>query len=161
MNAVHTRRLAAADRASAGQAMVEFALVLGIFILLFFGLIGLTVVFFGWLTTASAAREGTRYAVGDKAALDSAVKDHICETGIMLGGSKSSCLSQISSGELVVTIEPSVTSASVPRLPDSLVTVTVRFHVPVPTIRASFFNGGGITFLAPIWVESTSVMRVE
>lgn len=154
---VHPGAVVSPSAREQGQAMIEFALTLGIFILLMIGLIGLTVVFFGWLTTASAAREGARYIVGDPTATAQEVQDHICTTSFMLGGSAAACASNVSAGNLVITISP----ATVPKLPESQVSVRIRFRVPVPTIRAVFLNGGGITFLGPVYVESLSVMRIE
>ena len=153
----HAPHVVSAETREQGQAIVEFAFTIGIFVLLMFGLIGLTVVFFAWLTTASAARDGTRFIVGNPSATDTQVRDYICSTTVMLGGSSSGCSAAISAGELVITVEP----GTAPKLPLSRVTVTVRYRVPVPTMRASFLGTSGITFLGPIWVESSSVMRVE
>jgi Flp pilus assembly protein TadG len=143
-----------------GATMVEFALVIGIFTLLLFGLVGMTVVFFGWLTVTSASRDGARFLVGDPTATDTEVRQFICSTTVMLGGSSAACLDRIADNTLDIDVEPTNTG-STPKLPGTSVTVTVRFRVPVPTIRASFLGTGGLTFLGPIWVQSVSVMRVE
>ncbi len=149
-------------KAERGTTMVEFALTLGIFSLILFGLIGMAVVFFGWLTVTSAARDGARYVVGNPTVTDTQVRQYICSTTIMLGGSQQACLNQISAGTLDITIAPSKPNAGgLNKISGSSVNVNVRFRVPVPTLRASFLGTGGITFLGPIWVQSTSVMRVE
>jgi len=145
-------------RPEQGQAMVEFALTIGIFVLLFFGLIGMAMVFFGWLSTANAAREGARYVITNPKKDDAAVKAYVCSVSTGLGMSTSNCTSYLASGDLKITIEPSL---SVRDSRGTLVTVMVEYHVPVPSLRASFFNGGGITFLGPITVTNTSNMRVE
>lgn len=142
---------------SEGQAIVEFAFVVTILIFLIIGIMGLAVVFFGWLTVTSAAREGARLFVENKSTTYQQVEDKICSSSFMLGGSPANCASQVDAGELVITIDPT----AVPKLENSRVTVTVEYHVPLPTVSAAFFNGGGITFLGPIWVESKSIMWTE
>ncbi len=140
-----------------GQTTVEFAITVTFFILGFFGVVGLAMVFFGWLTTTNAAREGTRYLIENPTAEDAAVKSYICKTTIAFGMSEASCNANLAAGTLYILIEPSVSS----RVPTTPMSVQVRYQVPVPTLRASFFNGGGITFLGPITVTSMSVMRIE
>lgn len=141
-----------------GQAMVEFALAFGVLVLLFFGIVGMTWVFFAWLSTNSASREGARYVIGKSDATDAQVITHICNTTVAMGGSAASCNNLVTSGQVTVSIEPSAVSS---RVSGAQITVNVAYRVPVPTLRASFFNGGGITFLGPIWVSSRSVMRIE
>lgn len=46
-----------------GQALVEFALILPIFLMLVFGFIDTARIVFQYITLAEAAREGTRYAI--------------------------------------------------------------------------------------------------
>ena len=141
-----------------GQAMVEFALAFGVLLLLFLGIAGMTWIFFAWLSTSSASREGARFVVGDSGATDAEVIAHICNTTVAMGGSSAGCNSLVTSGEVTVTVEP----ADIPaRVSGAQITVNVGYRVPVPTLRASFFNGGGITFLGPIWVNSRAVMRIE
>lgn len=145
------------DPKQAGQAAVEFAMTFAIFVLGFFGIVGLAIVFFAWLTSVNGAREGARYIIARPTATDSEVTAQICRTTIGLGMSEANCNSNVSNGTLSVLIEPGVSWC----LPGTQMSVKVDYRVPVPTLRASFFNGGGITFLGPVTVTSTAVMRIE
>jgi Flp pilus assembly protein TadG len=46
-----------------GQALLEFAMVITLLLLLFFGIIDFSRVFFGYATMANGVREGARYAI--------------------------------------------------------------------------------------------------
>lgn len=46
-----------------GQGLLEFAMVVGILLLLLFGIIDFSRLFFGYATMANGVREGARYAV--------------------------------------------------------------------------------------------------
>jgi|GEM_PF-939245 len=140
-----------------GQAMVEFAFVFSIFILLFFGFLGLAFVFFSWLTTASAAREGARYVISNPSASDTEINQYICSTSAGLGGGSTGCNSALSTGDLQITTEPSAAG----RIANAQVSVTVRYRVPVPTLTVPFLDGSRLTFLGPIWVSSVAVMRID
>lgn len=148
---------AATAFSEAGQATVEFAFSITIFLMLLFGFLGLAIVFFSWLSVANAAREGARYVIANPTAADSQVKTYICSTTVILGGSSAGCNSLLSSGGLKVTIEPTQSA----RISNSQISVKVEYQVPVPTLRASFIGGGGFTFLGPITVTSLSAMRIE
>ena len=50
-------------RKPAGQALVEFALIIGVVLLMVFVLIESGRIFWGWVTVQEAAREGARYAI--------------------------------------------------------------------------------------------------
>lgn len=137
--------------------MVEFALILPIFIMLFIGFFGMGVILFSYVTTASAAREGARYLIANPQATDNQIQAHICATSRGLGGSEAGCLNSIANGTLVVLIEP----ARAERVEKAQVSVTVRYQVPVPTLSVSFLDRTSFTFLGPIWVSNVSVMRIE
>ena len=140
-----------------GQALVEFALILPVFIILFLGFFGAAVVLFSYVTASSAAREGARFLVANPQATDSQIQTHICATSIGLGGSTANCTSMITSGELVVLVEQALAG----RVEKAQVSVTVRYHVPVPTLSVSFLDRTSFTFLGTIWVTGVSVMRIE
>ncbi|MBI5305618.1 MAG: pilus assembly protein [Chloroflexi bacterium] len=150
---------------STGQAMVEFALMLPIFIIVVVGFLGMAVVFFSFVGASSAAREGVRFLAGNSYATNAEVQTTICTSNPILMSS-ANCLSRsqavnnrtscLDSYDMCIVIEPATG-----RIPGTLLNVTVRYHTPVPTLNVSFLNGPGFTFLGPIWVESTSVMRVE
>lgn len=143
----------------AGQATVEFAFSISIFVFLLFGFIGLAIVFFSWLSVANAAREGARYVIANPSKPDEDVKTYICSTTVILGGSSTNCnnIRQGGSPTLIMTIEPAQSA----RITNAQVSVRVKYQVPVPTLGATFINGSSITFLGPIWVESVSAMRIE
>ncbi len=50
-------------RGDSGQAIIEFALILPVFLLLVFGFVDSARAVFEYITLADAAREGTRYAI--------------------------------------------------------------------------------------------------
>lgn len=147
--------------------MVEFALMLPIFIIVVFGIFGMAMVFFSFVGSSSAAREGARYLAGDPQAANSVVQSYICSVNPILMSS-ANCLTRsqtVSSKascengttyDMCIVIEPASG-----RIQGTLLSITVRYHVPVPTLSVSWLNGPEMVFLAPIWVESTSVMRVE
>ncbi len=150
-----------------GQAMVEFALMIPIFILVIVGFFGMAVVFFSYIGASAAAHEGARWLVGHPQIPDSDVQTQICTVSPILlstanciarseiKGNKNDCSTANPSIDMCIVIEPAT------RVQNTLVTVTVRYHTPVPTLSVSFLDQPGFTFLAPIWVESASTMRVE
>lgn len=142
---------------SPGQALVEFAFSVSIFILLFIGFFGLAVVLFCFLTANEAAREGTRYLIAKPQAPDSEVSQYICQTNVGLGGSQSNCQNMLTAGNLTVTVEPD----SSHRVANGQIAVTVSYRVPVPTLSVGFLDRSSFTFLGPIWVSGVSVMRLE
>ena len=152
---------------SAGQSMVEFALMLPIFILIVIGFLGMAMVFFSYVGASSAAREGARFLAGDPQVTNSAVQTHICTVNpILMSTANCSARSQVvstktscangSTYDMCIVIEPETG-----RIQGTLLAVTVRYSAHVPTLSVSLLNGPEFIFLAPIWVESTSVMRVE
>ncbi len=162
----HTARLQARRRlanmprpraSASGQATVEFALTVSIFIMLLFGFIGLAIVFFAWLTTVSAAREGARYVISNPSATDAQIKNAICSSSVMLGGSATTC-NNLTNTNLIITTEPAVASD---RIPNAQISVKVQYRAQVPTLGVTWLNGGRMTFLGPIWVSSQAVMRID
>jgi len=153
----------AAASAENAQAMVEFALTFSIFIMLFIGFLGFAVVFFAWLTTVSAAREGARFIIGNPTASYSQIQNAICSSSVMLGGSVAACKAKnanenIDSDGLEITVEPTNVAE---RVPNAQISVRVEFRAPVPTLGITWINGGSMTFLGPIWVSSQAVMRID
>lgn len=120
-----------------GQAMVEFALVLPILLIILLGIMEFGLVFHEYLVVTHAAREGARVAV--------------------LGGTDAEILSTVTSaadsidrGSLTTTIVPGV------RVRGEQVTVQVTNAVPLitPLFSAIFPQN-------PFPVSGTSIMRVE
>jgi len=148
---------------TSGQATVEFALTISIFIMLLFGFIGLAIVFFAWLTTVSAAREGARFVISNPSASNSQLQNAICSSSVMLSGSAETCNSKnayemVDSDGLEITVEP---SNPADRIPNAQISVRVEFRAPVPTLGVTWLNGSRMTFLGPIWVSSQAVMRID
>lgn len=151
------RKAGSFPMSESGQAMVEFALTISIFIMLLFGFLGLAIVFFAWLTTVSAAREGARYVISNPSATDTQIKNAICSSSVMLGGSASNC-NNLTNSDLIITTEPSSASA---RIPNAQISVRVQYRAQVPTLGVTWLNGSRMTFLGPIWVSSQAVMRID
>lgn len=141
---------------TSGQATVEFALTISIFIMLLFGFLGLAIVFFAWLTTVSAAREGARFVISNPSASDTQIKNAICSSSIMLGGNTTNC-NNLTNANLIITTEP----ASADRIPNAQISVKVQYRAQVPTLGVTWINGSHMTFLGPIWVSSQAVMRID
>jgi Flp pilus assembly protein TadG len=140
-----------------GQALVEFALTIPIFILLLLGFLGMAVILFSFLTANEAARDGSRYVIADPTATDSEVRNYICQKNSGLGGGDTNCLAMLGAGSLTITVEPDVSH----RVQNGQLAVTVAYRVPLPTLSVGFLDRSSFTFLGPIWVSGVSVMRFE
>ncbi len=157
-----------------GQAMVEFALSISLFLLVLMGFMMMAMLLFAYLTANSAAREGAHLVVSKTEATNAEVANQICTSSFMVGG-RESCLSQISvsndpavcpppsstTRRLLVWVEPGTpadhpSDPSYPkRLSGTIVGVTVCYRAEVPTPRVGIFDFG------PVWVRGRSVMSVE
>lgn len=120
-----------------GQAMVEFALIIPLFLLILMGIMEFGLVFHEYLVVTQAAREGARVAV--------------------LGGGDAEVFTTVNNvavsidrGALATTIAPAV------RVRGLQVTVSVTNPVPIttPLFRAIFPQN-------PYPVSGTSIMRME
>ena len=124
-------------RKQRGQATVEFALILPVFLLLLLGIMEFGLVFHEYLVVTHAAREGARVAT--------------------LGGTDAEVLSTVSTaadaidrGALTTSIAPAV------RVRGSRVTVMVTNQVSLMTpLFSAFFPQN------PFPVSGTSIMRME
>ncbi len=142
-----------------GQATVEFALTIPIFLLLLIGFFGVSAILFSYVTAASAAREGARYVIANPGADDWTIQTQVCATsGSGLGGNLATCMAKIGTGDLIIKTEP-VTPTM--RLQGRPIDVVVTYRVPIPTISVTLNNKTKFTFLAPITVTATSTMRVD
>ncbi|VBB06615.1 Hypothetical protein LUCI_1851 [Lucifera butyrica] len=132
------RRIVSYIRNNRGQSMVEFALVLPVFLLLVAGMMEFGRVMNQYLVVTEAAREGARSAAvgNDDATVIAAVN---------------AAASTINQGQLTVTISPSPT-----RTPGDPVTVTVSNPVELITPLISQFFAQN-----PVTVQGKAVMRVE
>lgn len=120
-----------------GQAIVEFALVLPVFILILVGIMEFGLVFHQYLVVTSASREGARVA---------ALGGTDAEVGTMVNNAAAT----INRGLLTVNVTP------VQRVKGQSVTVQVTNLVPInaPLIAQVFPQN-------PFPVRGTTVMRVE
>jgi Flp pilus assembly protein TadG len=119
-----------------GQALVEFALVIPIFLLLVFGMMDFGIVLNQYLVVTEAAREGVRSAaLGNSDAISIAAAKSAAAT--------------IDQGNLQVLVMPAV------KVRGSSVTVTVSN--PVKTVTPLI----GAFFPASFQVQGVAVMRVE
>lgn len=121
---------------SQGQALVEFALVIPIFLLLVLGMMDIGIVLNQYIVVTEAAREGVRSAaLGSSDTITIAVAKLAAAT--------------IDQGNLQVTVLPTV------KIQGSSVTVTVSNPVKTVTPIISAF------FPANFQVQGVAVMRVE
>jgi Flp pilus assembly protein TadG len=121
---------------SRGQALVEFALVIPIFLLLVLGMMDMGIVLNQYLVVAEAAREGVRSAaLGSSDTISIAVAKSAAAT--------------IDQGNLQVSVLPAV------KVRGASVTVTVSNPVKIVTPLISAF------FPANFQVQGVAVMRVE
>ena len=138
--------------ASRGQALVEFAFSFSIFALMFFGLIFVGIIFAAYLTTNAGASEGVHYLITHPLDTNAAIAQQVCTTSPFLGGSAAACNNMATvpntnfnngafvavacppaspQTDLYIFIEPYTRDSGVV---GSLATVTVCYHVPLPTL---------------------------
>jgi Flp pilus assembly protein TadG len=126
-----------------GQALVEFALIVPIFLLLVFAIVDFGMGFHAWITVTNAAREGARIgAVGaDSATIETKVRDSTAS----LDDSRVSVV---------------VTNAQ--GAPGEAVTVNVEYDYQLITPLSSIMGMiSGDTLGPNILFDSTSEMRLE
>ncbi|MDR7866091.1 MAG: pilus assembly protein [Sporomusaceae bacterium] len=130
-----------------GQAIVEFALVLPVFLLLLVGMMEFGLVLHDYVTVAEAARVGARAA--------SVHKDNATITAATKNAAPG-----LSADQLTVTITPDVLTA---RTTDTAVTVTVVYPVPtyVPSITNPWSGEEYAILPATVNVTGRAVMRME
>lgn len=121
-----------------GQALVEFALVLPIFLVLLFGLVDFGRAFHTWLLVTNAAREGAR--VG-------AVRGNTNDINTRINGS----IGSLDTGALSIDLD------NVQGTRGEAVSVHLEYDFEWVTPLGAFLPGG----LADITIESTSTMRLE
>ena len=119
-----------------GQALVEFALILPILLLLIIGSMEFGLIIHQYLVVAEAAREGARSAA-------------VGASDVVVASTVKTAASQIASDQLTITISPTT------RVRGSGVTVTVEMPVHTITNLISPFFPSGFT------VQGISTMRVE
>jgi TadE-like protein len=139
-------------RSDSGAALVEFALVLPVLILMLFGMLEFGKVFNYWIDQTHLANEGARWAVVNNGNPGS------CPDGSTPASLQAYIKCQADTKELRDNVQVRVLTTGAVGSP---VTVCVRYQTPVPivhTISNAFF-GGGIASTVP--VTGSSTMRLE
>jgi Flp pilus assembly protein TadG len=130
-----------------GQALVEFALLFPIFLLLLFAIIDFGMGFYSWITVTNAAREGAR--LGVVMATSQQIEDRVYQTADLPNEST----------QMTVTV---TNAADQGGQPGDSVTVRVDYDYDLITPLAgivSFFSGN---VLGPtLTFSSTAEMRLE
>jgi len=131
-------------RSERGQSLLEFALVVPIFLILVFGIIDFGLGLRAWISITNAAREGARVGAvrGDCDAIEQQVMD--------------------TSGGLVTSADQ-IAINDCDGLAGSSVRVTVSHDYDLITPLGGMLSmiGGGVGLPSSIHIESTSDMRVE
>ncbi len=145
------RRLRRWRQTETGQTLVEFSLILPIFLLLLFALVDFGRGFYTWLLVTNAAREGARAAAVqmDSAGIDSKLYGSICDTW----PSPTSCS--------LDTSLMSVSKTNVQGARGSQATVTVAFNFQFVTPMGNILSLITGSSLSAPTITSTSAMRLE
>lgn len=131
------RKLRALLKRRRGQAMVEFALVLPIFVLLVFGIMEFGLMFHQYMVVTAASREGARTAA-------------VGGTDAEIRTAALTAAAGVDKGFLTTSVAPAT------RVKGAPVTVTVTNQVPISTpLIAAIFP------VNPVPVSGTTIMRVE
>lgn len=139
-------------RHETGQSLVEFALVLPIFLLILMAIVDFGWAFRGYIVTTNAAREGARWAViGAPAAGDDGVIAHTVErsSGVLTASQvKTYC------NDVVSDLESCGAGANV------RVEVSYEYHYITPIGGILSFVTGGV-LPDPLRITSSTTMRHE
>lgn len=130
-----------------GQAMIEFALTIPLFLALLLGFVGFGLIFYSYLTVTLSSREGASAIIHNPNLTVAEVQQKVRDTSISLDRSA-----------LTITVEPSNTADWVSGVK---VNVTARYVVPLPTVSIPNLRGPAFTIFGPLPVTSTSVMTLE
>jgi Flp pilus assembly protein TadG len=135
----------------AGQSLVEFSLILPVFLLLLFALVDFGRGFYTWLVVTNAAREGARAAAvqSDATTVDAKLYGSFCPSW----PSTSGC------GLDTTKVSRSVVNLQGTRGTETRVTVSFNFSYVTP-IGAFLSLVGGDSISAPT-ISSTTSMRLE
>jgi Flp pilus assembly protein TadG len=148
-----TRRRTARSR---GQALVEFALVLPIFVLIIFGILDAGRLIVVYNTVSNAARNGARVAIVNQSTSGTNTCDTTSATAWSVGCAVSSGVgAAIAPGDVSVTYrDPTDTTSCTPTSIGCIAVVTVagQFQALTPVIAQ---------IIGPITVTSTSKIPVE
>lgn len=133
----------------AGQSLVEFTMILPIFLVLMFGLVDFGRAFYTWLLVTNAAREGARVAAvqADNSSIDGRIYDSFC----------SSYPSECSLEPTKLTIS----KTNVQGVRGSAVTIDLAYNFEFVTPLGSILKLMGGSDLASPTISAHSSMRLE
>ncbi len=131
------------EKGEKGQALVEFALLVPIFLILLFSIVDFGMGFYSWITVTNSAREGAR--IGAVLANDQQIRDRVFDTaGLPNEGTNM---------EVIIT-----NSAEQGGLPGESVVVQVDYDYDLITPLANLLGG----IIGPqLTLSSTADMRLE
>jgi Flp pilus assembly protein TadG len=141
-----------------GAAMVEFALVLPLLLLIVFGIIEFGIIFFNQQVITNASREGARYGIVSQTPrvtqtqIRQRVKDYCFNNLITFGSTNRT------PGDADITM---VGWTSAPVFPTNDLRVTVSWNyqfLVLPAIGSTFFGGSADTGIP---LSATSLMKYE
>ncbi|MCH7577127.1 MAG: pilus assembly protein [Chloroflexi bacterium] len=131
------------EKGEKGQALVEFALLVPIFLILLFAIVDFGMGFYSWITVTNSAREGAR--IGAVLANDQQIRDRVFDSaGLPNEGTNM---------EVIIT-----NSAEQGGLPGQSVVVQVDYDYNLITPLANLLGG----IIGPtLTLSSTAEMRLE
>ena len=137
------------SRGERGQSLVEFTLIVPIFLLLVFAIVDFGMGLYSWITVTNAAREGARIGTvgADKNTIIARVRD---------------TAGNLDDGNLTVTVGNCVSGCATSGDPGETVTVQVdyNYHLITPLSNVLGTISGG-TLGPTINFDATSEMRIE
>ena len=139
-----------------GQSLVEFSMVLPIFLILIFGLVDFGRAFYAWMIVTEAAREGARAAAvqGDANTVNAQIYNSFCSVaGTPPPASK--CAIDDSAGVFKITTG----NIQGPRGQEATVDITYTFSFVTPI--SGILNMIGGSALATPAITAHSAMRLE
>lgn len=147
LNPVQTPMRLTRPVAERGQALVEFTLSLPLFLALLLGLLGMSLLFYSYVTVTLAAREGASALVHNPQQTVAQIQTVVRNTSISLDRNA-----------LTVSVEPNDPSLWVS---GEKISVTANYLVPLPTLQLPDLRGNRILILAPITIRAVSNMTID
>ncbi len=133
----------------AGQSLVEFTMILPIFLVLMFGLVDFGRAFYTWMLVTNAAREGARVAAvqGNSSSIDTRIYDSFCSSF------PSDC--SLEPGKLTIS------KANVQGVRGSAVSIDLAYDFEFVTPLGGILQMLGGNNLASPTISAHSSMRLE
>jgi Flp pilus assembly protein TadG len=147
-----------------GQATVEFALILPLFLAILFGLAFSAMIFYSYVTLTMASREGARAVVGNPKATTYSARLTACNTAFALV--RNSVSVKIEPPDTFSTTASSCSSLNTGEgvysgyVTDMRVAVTTFYTIPIPSITIPGV-GQSTVFFGPVTIQSISVMTIN